>query len=305
LNEILDAPRMRRFKHWREYLEGYLIISPWLIGFIVLAIGPMLASLILAFTRYDLLSPPRWTGFANLHKAFFVDDVFLKSIFNTLYITLFSVPIRLLLALFLAKLLDQKLRAIGFFRSAFYVPSVVPTIANVLIWLYIMQPQVGLANHILRSLGLPPSPWLTHPSTSRMSIAIMLFWYFGPQMLVFLAALQGVPQELYEAAEVDGAPKLKRFWHITLPMISPAIFFNTVVITIDAFQVFVNPYVATQGGPSNSTMTIALHIYQQAFNFQRMGYASCMAWLLFIVVLIFTLIQFRFSSWVYYETDTR
>jgi multiple sugar transport system permease protein len=265
----------------------------------------MLASLALAFTNYDLLSPPKWAGLGNFRKAFFVDGLFLKSMGNTLYITLFSVPIRLLLALLLAKLLDQKLRAVGFFRTAFYVPSVVPVFANIVVWMYILQPQVGLANHILRLLGLPASPWLTSPSTSRISMAMMLFWYFGPQMLVFLAALQGVPQEMYEAAQMDGAPMLKRFWHVTLPMISPAIFFNVVVITIDALQVFVNPYVATQGGPSNSTMTIALHIYQQAFYFQRMGYGSCMAWLLFVVVLAFTLLQFRFSGWVYYESEAR
>lgn len=299
------ASTKRRFRHWREYLEGYLIISPWLIGFVLLAIGPMLASLALAFTNYDLLSPPKWVGLYNFRKAFFVDGLFLKSIGNTLYITLFSVPIRLLLALLLAKLLDQKLRGIGFFRTAFYVPSVVPVFANIVVWMYILQPEVGLANHILRLFGLSASPWLTNPGTSKISLAMMLFWYFGPQMLVFLAALQGVPQEMYEAAQVDGAPMLKRFWHVTLPMISPAIFFNAVVITIDALQVFVNPYVATQGGPSNSTMTIALHIYQQAFYFQRMGYGSCMAWLLFAVVLVFTLLQFRFSGWVYYEGDGR
>lgn len=294
----------RRLGTLRRNLEGYLIISPWLIGFLVFTLGPMVASLVLTFTKYDLISPPQWAGLGNFSRLF--RDRLIPIVgYNTAYYVVASVVPRLVLALLMALLLDQKVRGIGFFRAAYYMPSIVPAVANVVIWMWLMQPELGLLNSILRHLGLPGSPWLYHPSTSKLSLALMSLWYFGSQMLVFLAALQGVPTELYEAARVDGAGSLARFFRITVPLITPAIFFNLVVSVIDALQVFTLPFIATGGGPANSTRMAVMYVYEQAFSNQRMGYASLVAWLLFLVVIVFTLIQFRYSRWVYYETDGR
>jgi multiple sugar transport system permease protein len=294
--------RTRRRLRLGRHLEGYLAISPWLIGFVVFTVGPMVASLVLAFTKYDVLSSPQWIGLGNLQRL--VGDRLVPTVaFNTGYFAVMSVVPRVLLALVLARLLAQNLAGIGLFRTAFYMPSVVPAVANVLLWVWIMQPQVGAANYVLRHIGLPGYAWLTHPDTSKISLAIMTLWYFGSQMLVFLAALQGVPTELYEAAKVDGAGPIRRFLNVTLPMITPAIFFNLVITVIDALQTFTSPLIATEGGPGYSTVMAVMYIYQQAFGSLRMGYASLLAWVAFVVVIILTAIQFRLSGWVYYEAQ--
>lgn len=293
--------RPRRRIQWRRHLEGYLVIAPWLVGFVALALFPMLASLALAFTKYDIFSPPTWTGLSNFGRLL-NDRLFFTVSYNTIYYTGVSVVPRLAISLALALLLNQKLVGIGLFRTAYYLPSVIQAVANVMIWVWIMQPEVGLANYVLRSVGLPGSPWLTDPRTSKISLAIMTFWYFGPQMLVFLAALQSVPTEMHEAAKVDGAGVLRRFWNITVPMITPSIFFNLVVCVIDSLQTFTSPVIATDGGPANSTRTIVMYIYEQAFSNQRMGYASLLAWVLFSAIMVMTAVQFRFSGWVYYES---
>jgi len=280
------------------------MISPWLIGFICFTAGPMLASAYLSLTKYDIFTPPQWTGFANFARM--LDDrLFWVALRNTAVYALMAVPIQVISAMFFAVLLNQKVRGVGIFRTLFYLPSVMPDVANAALWMFLLNPQFGVVNMILTAVGLPPSKFLTDVHTVRPTMALLNLWYIGTMMVVFLAALQGVPEELYEAAEIDGATQITKFIHVTLPMISPSIFFNSIIGLIGAFQIFSFVYVATYGGPANASLMYMLHIYRHAFENLRMGYASALAWVLFVIVLIFTLIQFRLARrWVYYEGET-
>lgn len=289
---------------WRltEEVEGYLMILPWVIGFLLFTAGPMLAGLGLVFTHYDILSPPKWAGLANVQRLL-RDDLVLTVTLNTFALTVLSVAPRLVIALLLALLLDQKLRGIGIFRTIFYTPTIVPAFASVVLWVLLLQKEAGALNYALRGLGLPGPGWLTDPLTAKFAIALMTLFYFGPQMLVFLAALQGVPRQLYESAMVDGAGPFTRFWRITLPLITPAIFFNMVVLIVETLQIFTPPFLSTMGGPMNSTTTSVMYIYEQGFGSLRMGYASALSGLLFLLILLFTALQFRLSGWVHYESN--
>jgi multiple sugar transport system permease protein len=280
------------------------MISPWLIGFICFTAGPMLASAYLSLTKYDIFSPPQWAGFANFARM--LDDrLFWVALRNTAVYALMAVPIQVVSALFFAVLLNQKVRGVGVFRTLFYLPSVMPDVANAALWMFLLNPQFGVVNMILKAVGLPPSKFLTDVHTVRPTMALLNLWYIGTMMVVFLAALQGVSEELYEAADIDGATQITKFIHVTLPMISPSIFFNSIIGLIGAFQIFSFVYVATYGGPANASLMYMLHIYRHAFENLRMGYASALAWVLFVIVLIFTLIQFRLARrWVYYEGET-
>jgi multiple sugar transport system permease protein len=280
------------------------MISPWLIGFICFTAGPMLASAYLSLTKYDIFSPPQWAGFANFARM--LDDrLFWVALRNTAVYALMAVPIQVVSALFFAVLLNQKVRGVGVFRTLFYLPSVMPDVANAALWMFLLNPQFGVVNMILTAVGLPPSKFLTDVHTVRPTMALLNLWYIGTMMVVFLAALQGVSEELYEAADIDGATQITKFIHVTLPMISPSIFFNSIIGLIGAFQIFSFVYVATYGGPANASLMYMLHIYRHAFENLRMGYASALAWVLFVIVLIFTLIQFRLARrWVYYEGQT-
>ncbi|RLT34336.1 MAG: sugar ABC transporter permease [Chloroflexi bacterium] len=285
-----------------EEIEGYLMILPWLIGFPLFTAGPMLTGLGLVFAHYDILSPPRWAGLANLQRLL-RDDLVMVATLNTFVLTILSVLPRLVIALLLALLLNQKLRGIGLFRTIYYTPTIVPAFASVVLWILLLQKDAGAVNYGLRSIGLPALGWLTDPVTAKFAIALMTIFYFGPQMLVFLAALQGVPLQLYESAMVDGAGSLTRFWTITLPLITPAIFFNMVVLIVETLQIFTPPFLSTMGGPMNSTTTSVMYIYEQGFGSLRMGYASALSWLLFLLILLFTTLQFRLSGWVHYESN--
>jgi multiple sugar transport system permease protein len=285
---------------WRRHLEGYLIISPWLIGFVLFTLGPMLASLGLTFTTYELLSPPRWIGIDN-YRRLLDDELFLATLYNTAYFTVLAVPAQLLLALGLALLLNLRLRGIGLFRTLYYLPTVMPAIAGVLLWVMLLNPDLGLVNNLLRLVGVEGPRWLTGTGSAKPALVLISLWYVGGQMLVFLAALQGIPQELYEAASIDGANVFGRFLHVTLPMLSPAIFFNLVIGVIHASQTFTLAFIATGGGPVNSTLFLALYVYEQAFQGLRMGYAATLAWVMLLVILVLTVVQFGFSRWVYYE----
>lgn len=276
-------------------------MSPWLIGFLALTAGPMLASVYLAVTSWDLLTPPTFVALANFGRMW-KDELFWKALYNTAYYTFLGVPLHLLAALVVAMLLNRDLPAMTFFRTCYYIPTVTPAVASALLWTYVFNSDFGVLNLILSQLGLPTAKWLADPTAAKPAFILMGFWGIGGPMLVFLAGLQGVPQSLYEAASIDGAGSFRRLRAITLPMISPVIFFNLVLGIIGSFQVFTAAYIMTDGGPRNATLFLVLMIYRHAFKNFRMGYASALAWTLFLIVLVFTLIQFRLGSrWVYYE----
>jgi multiple sugar transport system permease protein len=299
----LLGPRPTRIR-WRAHLEGYLFIAPWLIGFVVFTLGPMLASALISLTSFDILSPARWLGLGNYDRLI-KDRVFLNTVYNTLFYTILAVPTQLGVALGLALLLNLRLRGVGVFRTLFYLPTVVPSVAGVLLWVMLLNPDFGLFNRILWTLGLPGLAWLTDTTTAKPALVLIGLWYVGSQMLVFLAALQGVPAELYDAAHIDGANVFARFRNVTLPMITPALFFNMVVGIINASQTFTLAFIGTGGGPANSTKFLVLYMYEQGFQSMRMGYASALAWSLLIFIMLLTLLQFRLSRWVYYESAAR
>lgn len=286
----------------REAIDGYLFISPWLIGFFLWIAFPMLFSAGLALMQWDLFSPPKWTGLANFQWLFTGQPLVWKSLWNTIYYTVVSVPFNLIMALFTALLLNQRLHFLPFFRTFFYLPSVVPAVSSAILWLWIFNPTRGLANTLLNMLHLPTSLWIFSPVTSKMSLVIMGLWAGGNTMIIFLAGLQGVPLSLYEAAEIDGASWWDRFRHVTLPMLSPVILFNLIIGIVGSFQVFTNAFLMTAGGPQNSTLFSVLYLYRLGFEQFNMGPASALAWLLFAIIMLFTVVQLRISdAWVYYE----
>jgi multiple sugar transport system permease protein len=288
----------------RDALWGYVFLLPWLIGLAVFWLGPIILSFALSFTEYDVISPPRFIGLANFHKAFFEDQLFWPSIVRTLVYSLVVVPIGLLGALGLALLLNRGLKGTNIFRATFYVPTLTPAVALALLWSWLLQPEIGPVNLVLKTLGVAQPPqWLASKEWALPSIMIINLWASmgGAAMLIFLAGLQGVPQELTEAADLDGAGTWGKFRHVTLPMISPTFFFNLVLGVIGALKVFTTAFVATQGGPAYSTWFFALHIYQQAFSFFKMGYGSALAWIFVVMLLLFTYFQVVLSrQWVYY-----
>ncbi|HZQ99594.1 MAG TPA: sugar ABC transporter permease [Chloroflexota bacterium] len=299
------ARRRGRSLLFREKVDGYVMIAPWLIGLVVLTAGPMLASAALAFTNYDILTPPKFSGTANVERML-GDELFLTSLRNTAYYTFIGVPLHVAVALGAALLLNTKVTGIRFYRTAFYMPSMTPPVANALLWLWIYNPDFGLANIVLSTLHLPTSKWLWDKNTAIPSFILMSLWGLGSQMITFLAGLQNVPPQLHEAASIDGAGALQRFRHVTLPMLSPIVLFNTIIAVIGSFQVFTTAYIATNGGPENATLFYVLYLYRNGFEYFKMGYASALAWVLFLIVLVFTLVQFKLSNrWVYYEGDLR
>lgn len=282
---------------------GLLLISPWLLGFLIFTAGPMLASLYLSFCKYDLHTL-QFVGTKNYEVLFTRDPLFWKSLSNTAIYVLFSVPLGLTGSLLIAVLLNQKVKAIPLFRTLFYLPSLVPAVASSLLWLWILHPDNGLLNNGLKTIGIAAPPkWLQDPKTALTSLILMSLWGIGGgRMLIFLAGLQGISDELYEAAQLDGAKGWDCFRHVTLPMLSPTIFFNLILGIIGSFQVFTSAYIMTGGGPDNATLMYVLYLYNNAFRFFKLGKASAMAWVLFVMLLGFTAIQFKNASkWVYYE----
>ena len=280
---------------------GLALISPWLLGFLIFTAGPMLASLYLSFCKYDLHTLS-FVGAKN-YDVLLHESRFWKSLSNTALYVLFSVPLGLTGSLLIAVLLNQKVRAIPVFRTLFYLPSLVPAVASSLVWAWVFHPDAGILNFALSKIGIHGPKWLQDPKTALTSLIIMSLWGIGGgRMLIFLAGLQGISDELYEAAQLDGAKGWACFRHITLPMLSPTIFFNLILGIIGSFQVFTSAYIMTSGGPEDSTLMYVLYLYNNAFREFKLGKASAMAWILFIVLLGFTLIQFKNASkWVYYE----
>lgn len=301
-----EARQVRRRKsvpmRRREAVDGYLFVAPWLVGFVFLIGGPMIASLVIAFLHWDLFSAPTWAGLDNF-RALVDDRLVGVSLYNTAFFTAISVPLNLLAALGAAMLLNLRMRFRSVFRTAFYLPAVMPAVANAILWFWILNPEVGLANAVLRMVGLPELQWLYDPTTSKPAFIIMNLWSIGNTMVIFLAGLQGIPQTLYDAALVDGANWWQKFWAVTVPMLSPVILFNLVLGVIASFQIFTSAFLLTNdGGPEQSTLFSVLYLYRLGFEQFRMGYASAYAWVVFIVIMIFSLVQLRLSrSWVYYE----
>ena len=290
---------------WSEARDGYLFILPWMLGFLIFTAGPMLASLYISFTRWEIVTPSVWVGAAQFEKLL-QDDRFWLSLYNTSYYVFLGVPLHLFMALLAALAVNLNLRGIHFFRTAYYVPSLTPVVANSILWVWIFHPEWGLANAFLQWIGLEGLYWLQDPKLAKPALIVMSFWSIGGQMVILLAGLKGIPAPLYEAASIDGANWWGRFWRITLPLLTPALFFNLIIAIIGSFQVFTQAYIMTDGGPNYATHFYLLYLYRAAFENFRMGYASAMAWALFLIVLIFTLIQFRLSDrWVFYEGDLR
>lgn len=287
----------------KEAFDCYMFISPWIIGFLIFALGPMLYSIGLSFCKWDIFTPAEFVGLAN-YKKLAADPLFVKSIGNTLFYTAFAVPLGIAGALGLSMLLNQKIRGITIYRTIYYLPAVVSGVAVALLWRWIFNYEYGVLNAILGDVfGIAnPPEWLGSELWSKPSLILMSLWGIGGGMIIFLAGLQGIPEQLYEAAEIDGANVLERFRHITIPMLSPVIFFNLIMGIIGSFQVFVQVYIMTSGGPSNSTLFYVLYLFNNGFQFFKMGYASALAWVLFVIVLAVTVVQFKLAGrWVYYE----
>jgi multiple sugar transport system permease protein len=285
----------------RDVIYGYLLISPWLIGFLVFTLIPMIASLYLSFTNYELFKQTQWTGPSNYIRLS-RDKLVGIALYNTAYYVFIGVPLRLIFALLLAVLLNQKIKGTTIFRALFYLPSVTSSVAMALLWLWLFNPDFGLINYILSLLGIKGPGWLVDAGWSKPALIIMSLWGVGPTMMIFLAGLQGIPESLYEAAILDGATNFRKFISITLPLLSPVMLFNLIIQIIQSFQVFTSAYVMTGGGPVNSTLFYVLYLFRIAFQFLEMGYGSALAWVLFAIILVFTVIQMKLSSyWVYYE----
>jgi multiple sugar transport system permease protein len=287
----------------KKTVEGYLFISPWLVGFVLFTAGPALASLVLSLHKWSLIRPPRFVGAANYTTMFTDDPLFWQSLRVTLIYVAVAVPLQIVFALFLALLLNQKVRLVPMFRTMFYLPSVVSGVAIAVLWQWLYQPDIGLINDLLRRVGIQGPAWLMSQRWALPAIIGASLWTVGGTMIIFLAGLQDIPQHLYEAASLDGAGELAKFRHVTLPMLSPVIFFNLVLGMIAGFRMFELPLVMTnRGGPLNATMFYALYLYLSAFNFLKMGYAAALAWILFIIIMIVTMVQLGLARrWVYYE----
>lgn len=288
-----------------KYL-GFWYVAPYVLGLLLFTAFPFIASLYLSFTDYDLLSSPEWVGLDNYEKLFTRDRTFNKSLEVTLLYVAITVPLKLAFALFIAVILNYRLKAIGLFRTAFYVPSILGgSIAIAVLWRYIFA-DTGLMNMMIEGLGGEGVNWFGDPENALFTISLLRCWQFGSAMVIFLAALQSVDKSLYEASAIDGAGKWEMFRHITLPLITPVIFFNLIMQTVQAFQEFNGPYIITEGGPLKSTYLLPLYIYDKAFKSFDMGYASAIAWVLFVIIMVLTLIAFWSSKkWVYYAGDKR
>ncbi len=290
-----------------ESIAGFAFVSPWLVGLLVLTAGPILVSIVYSFCRYDVLHPAEFVGLDNYRLLFTDDPLFWKSLANTAFMMI-GVPVGMAIGLAIAMLLNTEVKGMQAYRTVYYLPAIVPMVAASLLWIWVLNPEVGLVNSLLRTSGVSDPPnWLQSSSWlvgSKTSIMLMGLWSAGSGMVIWLAGLKGIPQHLYEAAEIDGAGVFGRFVNVTLPMLSPYIFFNLIMGVIGTMQVFTQAYIMTEGGPDDSTMFYAYYLFNNAFRYFKMGYASALAWILFIIVLALTLFQLKIAPrWVHYESD--
>ena len=285
----------------RQTLIGYIFISPFILGFVLWFLGPALTAIWLAFTDWNLLRPPVFIGLDNFQKLF-RDKLVLQSLKVTTIYTFVSVPLRLLSSFAVALLLNTKVRGMKFFRTIYYIPSIVPAVANAVLWAWVLNSEFGLLNALLRSLGMPKVLWLQEPKWALPAFIVMNLWSLGSSMVICLAGLQGIPDVLYEAAEIDGAGRWAKLVYVTIPQMSPVLFFNLVMGVIWSFQVFTAGYLITNGGPQNATLFYVLYLYRNAFEFLDMGYAAVLAGGLFLIILGLTGLIFKFvGGRVYYE----
>lgn len=285
----------------REWITGYLFASPFIIGFLIFIALPMIYSIWLGTQRWNLIGQPQFVGLRNFIKMF-GDERANLSLWNSAFYTVFAVPLQLIISFALALALTQPVKLRALYRSGFYLPIIVPLVAWSVVWQRVLHPEFGILNEALSWVGIPPQPWLFDPRLSKPAFIFMSFWFIGRQMVIFIAGLGNIPPALLEAASLDGAGYLKRLIHVIIPLMSPLIFFNAVVGIINSFQTFIPAKIMTDGGPENSTLFAVLNIYNEGFQFFNMGYAATLAWEFFVIVMIFTIVQFYISRrWVYYE----
>lgn len=291
----------------REAFFGYLFAMPVILGFFIFVFLPLAVSLVLSLTNYAIVNQPSFVGASNYLRLFNGEDPFFyKSLSVTSYYVILAVPLQIGVAFGLALLLNTNIRGRGIFRTIFYLPSIVPVIASSLIWLWLFDPYTGILNTALRALHLPTSQWIWAENSVIPSLALMSVWGVGSTMVIFLAGLQDVPKQLYESVDVDGGKWYHKMRYITIPMMSPTIFFNFIMAIINSFQVFNQAYIMTEGGPNNASMVYVYYLYREAFKFQEMGRACAIGWVMFIIIMIITGLIFKSSSmWVYYEGEVR
>lgn len=300
------SSRMRR----RENIAGYLFISPWIIGFLAFGLFPFVASFLLSFCRWDIISPTEFVGFENYVKILVRGGIesrlFRRSLVNTIYYSLLAVPLGIVGGITIALLLNKTGRVMRLFRTIYYLPAVTSGVAVALLWAWLLHSDFGLINSFLRKLGITGPAWLESQEWAIPALVIMSLWGVGGSMVIYLAGLQSIPKHLYEVADIDGASRFCKLVHVTLPMLSPTIFFTLILGIIGSFQVFVPAYVMTRGGPGNATLFYVLNLYFNAFEYFRMGYACALAWILFLIILVLTLIQIKFAKrWVYYAGELK
>ncbi len=303
-----EARTSRLSRRAKENLTGYLFLLPWLVGLFVFTLGPMVVSAYLSFTNYDLLTAPEWNGLFNYERLLMRDSRYAAAVSVTARYVLLSVPLQLVFALLVAAILNRGLRGLSLYRAIYYLPSLLGgSVAIAILWKQVFGLE-GLFNQFLAIFGVEGMSWIGTPSTALYTLIVLRIWQFGSPMLIFLAGLKQVPQELYEAAEIDGANVLTKFWRITLPLLTPIVFFNLIMQMISAFQAFTPAFIISGGGggPADSVLFYTLYLYQQGFSNFRMGYAAAMAWILLAIIGVFTAIAFLSSRyWVYYEDEAR
>jgi multiple sugar transport system permease protein len=301
---VAVAPsRWRIKKRTRNTINGILFASPWLLGLLMFWIYPTIASAYYSFTSFNAVQAPKWVGFANYIKLFTDDPDFWDAVYNTFYFAGVSIPLAVIFAFALAMMLNAKVKGQVVYRTIYFLPTLVPEVALAFVWIYLFTPGSGLINVPFSWFGIYRMCWLTCPEMARQTLVLLALWIIGQQVVLYLAGLQDVPQDLYDAADVDGAGFFRKFWNVTVPMMTPVIFFHVVTSVIGAFQFFAIPYIMTGGTgfPANSTLFYSIYLYKQAFQYFNMGYASALAWLLFLVTLVITLVIFRTSRlWVFY-----
>ncbi|GAC1362747.1 MAG: sugar ABC transporter permease [Herpetosiphon sp.] len=299
------ATKARQNRQLRADITGWALVSPWIIGFLVFTLGPIVASLVISFTDWNLLSPPHFVGMANYRQMLFHDRLVWKSLGVTVTYSIVSVPLHLLLGFLLALVLNRKLRGLTIWRTIYYLPTLVSGVAVALLWRWIFNPDFGILNSVLHFIpGIPRFDWLGNPNLVIGSLILMSLWSVGGSMIINLAGLQRIPTYLYEAARIDGASPFRQLVHITVPMMSPVLFFNLIVGLIASFQTFTSAYVMTGGGPNKASLFYMLYLYFKAFQDFEVGYASALAWCLFLLMLLLTLVVFLSARyWVYYDGE--
>ncbi len=303
---IAQGPLYPFWVRIRSHVAGWLCAAPWILGFLIFTLGPMLWSIYYSLTEYPLIRPPVWIGWENYRVMFQEDKFFYNSLRVTTVYAVVGVPLHLVSGFLMALLLNQKIRYIALWRTIYFLPSVVSGVAVALLWQWIFNSDFGLANWLLGLLGIDGPSWLLSPVWALPALILMSLWSVGGSMVIFIAGLQGVPQSLYEAADMDGANAVRRFWHVTVPMVSPVILFNLIIGLIAALQTFTQAFIMTAGGPRQATHFFMLHLYNNAFQWLKMGYASALAWVLFVYIFLVTLFVIRSSSmWVFYAGEIK